>query len=247
MMFVVSWLDKLSKGLIARLPPQPFAPPVTFDFEHVRRAIELVEAAIERNKTQTTEASRAAAMKAAMDPSHSFIEKPVFAPMAAAFWEAEMTFPLILRRSILIAISAHTEHALRCWCRWLEAEWLLPRGLDSLSPQGRESVLHRGVRYLRDEAKIALDDFEDWPEWQRVDAYRIARNCLAHDGGAVEDPEHRAKIEALPQIQVDESRLLIDRPVVHVLPGGCEAAAEAADAFLQRLATVCQDDPRAKR
>lgn len=246
-MLVVSWLDKLSKEMIARLPPRPFAPPVTFDFEDVRRAIELVEATIERNKTETAEASRAAAMKAAMDPSHSFIEKPVFAPMAAAFWEAEMTFPLILRRSLLIAISAHTEHVLRCWCRWLEAEWSLPRGVTEFKKERRESDLHQNVRYLRDEAKIALTDFEGWPEWQRVDAYRIARNCLAHDGGAVEDPDHRAKVGTLPHIQVDESRLLIDRPVVHVLPGGCEAAAEAADAFLERLAEVCQADPRAKR
>jgi hypothetical protein len=85
--------------------------------------------------------------------------------------------------------------------------------------------------------------FEDIP---LIDGYRVARNCLAHDGGIVRKQLDRSRISALPHVQVDESRLLMAQPTVHLLPGACESAVETATAFFDRLSAICQLDPRAK-
>jgi len=227
------------------LPPRRFAPSIAFHFAHVRKVIAIVEEAVERAKKETHDEQQARARKAAANPFHNFIENPVFAPMGEALWEAQVTLPTILRNSLLIAIYSHVEHALLRWCSLLHKEWSLSKSIDSFKRKEGESTPHRYLRYMRDEAGVALGDFEQWPEWSKIDAYREARNCLAHDGGIVVDADKRAKIASLPQVQVDDSGLLSDYPVVHLLPGACEAAAETANSFLSRMAEVCQQDPRA--
>ncbi len=68
---------------------------------------------------------------------------PVFGPAGLALWEAEMTFPLILRRSLFIAICSHVEHVLRRWCHMLRGEWELARDLKAFPrTPPRESNLH---------------------------------------------------------------------------------------------------------
>ena len=167
------------------------------------------------------------------------------APMGAAMWNAEMTFPIILRRSIMIAISSHVEHVLRRWCELLHGEWSLPRKLGK--PSNGQSDLQNCMIYLKDVAGLSLGDFEKWPEWLHVDGYRVARNCLAHNGGIVERQGDRAKIALLAHVEVDESGLLLEHPVVHLLPGACDAALDVVKTFFDRLAHACQQDPRASR
>ena len=235
------WLTVGLREMLARLPRPQFAPSLIFDFEHVQRAIAIVEGAITQEQARTQLEHQQAAAKAAQDPFHNYIENPVFAPMAASLWNAEMTFPMILRRSLLIAVSSHVEHALRSWCRLLHDEWNLAE-VGKRSP-GCSDLQHLMI-YLADVSKLALADYETWPEWLRIDAYRVARNCLAHDGGIIDTDGKRAAIETLPQIEVEESGLLMGEPMVHLLPGACEAAADAAQTFFGRLTHVCQQDPR---
>lgn len=243
----MSWLDTLTKEMIARLPPPAFAPSLTFNFEQVSRAIAIVEDGIARYAEAVTEANNAAVEEAMRKPlERDFIKEPLFGPMMLNLLEAGMTFPIILRRSLLISIYSHAEHALRSWCEFLKEEWSLERRTDKLDRLGGESTQALYMRYLRDEAKLPLNDFQDWPEWKQLDGYRNARNCLAHNGGAVTTATQRKQIEELPKIMVDDSTLLMQYPVVHVLPGGCEAAAEICKSFFGRLAEVCQEDPRAK-
>jgi hypothetical protein len=234
----MSWLKTLTDEMLKRLPQRQFSPVLIFGFDDVSAAIEIVEKAIAESSAATEALSTAQAKKAAADPSHSYIENPVFAPMAAEFWKAEMTFPIILRRSLFIAICSHVEHVLRQWCDFLDAEWTLKQPFGSFKKRGNESDLHHCVRYLHDVAALPLADFESWQEWNALDAYRIARNCLAHNGGLVDRATDGPKIESLPQFQVDTSGLLMIAPVVHLLPGACEAAAQNARAFFERLTAI---------
>jgi hypothetical protein len=220
------WLTVGMREMLARLPRPQFAPSLIFDFDHVQRSISIVESAItdEQARTQTEHLKTAA--RAAQNPFHSYIENPVFAPMAASLWNAEMTLPMILRRSLLIAVSSHVEHVLRRWSTLLHDEWHLAK--IEKKPQGRPDLEHFMI-YLRDVASLSLGGFENWAEWPRIDAYRIARNCLTHDGGIIDTLAKRAAIETLPHVEIDT--MLMGEPMVHLLPGACEDAAEKAQAF----------------
>jgi hypothetical protein len=245
--FGMSWIDRLVKEKLATLKPPSFAPNLIFGFDDVRRVIQLVEAAIDTNKVSTQEAGQDSLRRAAADPSHNWVDRPVFAPMADSMWEAEMTFPLILRRALFIAICAHVEHVLRQWCELLHDEWSLASELRSFSrTPAREADVHRCMRYLRDAAGLAIGDFEQWPEWPKIDACRVARNLLAHDGGLVEDPEQRKRLAQLQHVEIDESGILMAEPVLHLLPGACEIVADNAKTFFDRLTEVCAGDPRTK-
>lgn len=237
----------MSEEMLRNLPKPRFSPSLVFDFDHVRAAIALVEAAIEASREETERVGREALAKAAADPSHNFLKRPVFAPMGAAMWNVEMTFPLILRRSVFIAICSHVEHVLRRWCDFLHGEWKLPKDAKTYESEnkGKRSA-HTLVRYLRDVAGLNIADFGNWPEWTKFDAYFVARNSLVHDGGIIEDAQARKKVETLAHIEIDESELLIDAlAVVHILPGACEDAADTAKKLIERLNTACEADPRA--
>jgi hypothetical protein len=54
-------------------------------------------------------------------------------------------------------------------------------------------------------------------------------------------------VETLPHVEVDDSGLLMGQPMVHLLPGACEAAADAAQTLFGHLTRVCHQDPRAPR
>ena len=71
----------------------------------------------------------------------------------------------------------------------------------------QESDLQNCMRYLRDEAKLALSAYEQWPEWPIIDTYRIVRNCLTHDGGSVPD-EHLARLRTFSLIEIDQEAAL---------------------------------------
>ncbi len=219
----MSWLNDATKRILEKQPPEPFAPNLIFGFDEVHQVIQIAETAIDANIEESRKVGSEAVMRAAANPMHSFVEEPVFTPMAAGLWDAEMTFPVILRRALFIAICSHVEHVLRRWCRLLHATWSLKQDLKALKKNPKESDLHHCLRYLRDEATLAIVDFEQWPEWSRIDAYRVARNRLAHDGGIVEDADERKKLAALPFVEVDDSGILLDDPVIHLLPGACEA------------------------
>lgn len=244
----MSWLEALTKEMLAKMPARPFAPSLIFGFEQVQRAIEVIECASKAEQDGARAAASEAVREATRDPSRSFIDKPLFAPMGQAAWYAEMTLPLILRRSLFIAICSHVEHVLRRWCHLLHEEWSLTRNLQTFpKAPPRESDLHHCMRYLRDEAALALTGFETWPEWMRLDAYRVVRNRLTHDGGIVEHDGEAERLSALPHIEVDESGLLMGEPTIVLLPGACEAAAENAKTFFDRVTAVCQSDARVRR
>lgn len=240
----MSWMAKLTEEMIGKLPPKTYSPSLIFGFEDVLAAINLVEVAIAQYQGAVGEAARNLAIQAATNPLHSYTESPVFSPMAVAMGDAELTFPVILRRSLLIAICSHAEHVLRRWCHWLHKEWSLRQDLKSFGKLAHESDLHCCMRYLRDEAGLALGSFETWPEWIQLDTYRVVRNKLAHDGGIVSNPVEIAKIDTLPNIKIDDSGLLMASPTVHVLPGACEAAVANAKAFFARLTEIGEMDPR---
>ena len=222
--------------VIRKLPPRSDSPNLLFDFDDVLASVRMVEHAIEEQASKVEQQGAESVAKAAADPNRSFIDNPMFTPMASAMWDAEMTFPLILRRSLLIAVSAHVEHVLRRWCNWVHVRWSLTKEIRSFPKERNESTIHHQLRYLRDVGGFDLgDDFAGLSEWPRIDGYRVARNCLAHDGGLVTSAGDRAKIEALPKVEVDESGLLIDGPIVHLLPGACEAAVDSAKAFFDEL------------
>jgi hypothetical protein len=120
---------------------------------------------------------REAIAKAAADPRHDFIRDPVLAPMAAMMWNAEMTFPLILRRSVFIAICAYVEHLLRRWCAFLHVQWKLAEDpktyeVNNEGKRGTQTL----VRYLRDIAGLEIADYGNWPEWSKLDAYFAFRS-----------------------------------------------------------------------
>jgi len=246
---MASWLDAITKRMLAKLPKRPkeFYPPVLFNFEHLREAIRIVEEAVVRTQADSKAKADATLAAAVKDPFHSFIDNPVFAPMAVAWWETEITLPAILRRSLMIAIYSHVEHVLRQWCDGLHREWALTRDFAAFrrsvpGPTRPTPTLY--LLYLRDEAGLRLEDFERWKEWDVLDGYRVARNCLAHDGGIVGRDDDRSKIEALPHVQVDTSGLLSRSPMIHLVPGACESAVDAANEFFERVVGLYRRHPR---
>jgi hypothetical protein len=240
----MTWLEKLVPEMLANLPRPVFAPHLIFGFDHVQKAIVMIEGAIDLQRGEAIAAVASASIAAAQDPHHNWVKNPVIAPAAVALRNAEMTFPLILRRSLFIAICSHVEYALRRWCEMLHQEWSLPRDLDHFTKTPpREADLHHCMRYIRDEAGLALGDFEQWTEWVYIDACRLARNRLAHNGGIIQ-PADPPKLQVLAQVQV--SGFLQDHPGIHLLPGACEAANGMAKTFFERLVTACQNDPRVK-
>jgi hypothetical protein len=237
----MSWLEKIVGEVVKSLPAAAVIDR-TFGFGDIQRVISLVEKAAEQNAAETIEAGHSVALKAAADPSHSFIKRPVFAPLGAELWKAKVTFPRILRGALLVAIYSYTEFLLRQWCESLSDNLSLPKSFTKRLKG--ESVLQGYMNYLRQEAKFDLADFATWSEWERMDAYRRARNCLVHNGGIVEDLEDRLKIDALPKIEIDESGLQLREPIIHLLPGACEAAADTAKAFIGRVVSVAARDDR---
>jgi len=227
--------------MVKNLPKDAFTD-WTFGFGDLQRVVDLVEKAVERNAAETAEAGRAAAIKAAADPSHSFVKRPVFAPMAAELWKSETTFPRVLRNALLVAIYSHIEYLLLSWCESISPDPTVSEQLKKR--KNDESYPGRYLRYLRDDAGIDLGDFTKWPEWELIDGYRRARNCLAHRGGIVDGEEDRQKIATLPHIEIDDSGLQLIEPIVHLRPGACQAASETAKAFVERAVTTAQRDAR---
>jgi hypothetical protein len=236
-----SWLEEMTKQILNNLPRDMFTD-WTFGYGDIQRVVELVEKAIASNAAETTEARRSAASKAAADPFHDYIKTPVFTPQASEFWKAELMFPRVLRSALMIAIYSHTEYLLLSWCESIAPDPSAPKSLRKLGDG--ESYPARYLRYLRDDGKLDLGDFTKWPEWDSIDGYRRARNCLAHRGGIVESEEDKAKIGALKQFNIDDSGLQISESLVHLLPGACEAACELAKAFIARAVAVAERDPR---
>jgi hypothetical protein len=150
--------------------------------------------------------------------------------------------PVTTTPAAQLRVGAHAEYLLRSWCQSLSENLALPASYTT--KKKGESTLLSYLRYMRDEAKLDLGDFTKWPEWEPIDAYRRTRNCLAHNGGVVERSEDRAKIGALPHIEVDDSGLQLSAPMVHLLPGACEAATEITKALLERLLTIAENDTR---
>ena len=237
----MSWLKEIAGEMIKKLPENAFAD-WTFGFADIQRVVDLAEKAVEQNAAETADAGRAAALKAAADPSHSFVKNSVFAPMGQELLKAELTFPRILRSALLIAIYSHTEFLLLSWCESISNDPNVSKVLKKT--QDGESYPGRYLRYLRDDAEIALGDFKIWPEWKAVDGYRRARNCLAHRGGVIDDDEEQRRIGALPHIEIDKTGLQVSEPMVHLLPGACGAAAETAKAFIGRVVAIAERDPR---
>jgi hypothetical protein len=220
----------------------------------VEAAIAIVEDAVKASKVEVDEARQTALAKAVTDPNHSFTRQPVFAPMAAATWDVEMTFPLILRRSLFIAVCSHIEHVLHRWCDFLRAEWNLvlePKAFAKKSKKKNkgETTSKALMRYVVEVAQVgAIANYETWPELAKLEAYWRARNCIVHDGGIVDDEPTRKILDGMEHIEVDESHLLLDVPaVVHLLPGACSDAAQTAKVFFERLTVACQLDARAPR
>jgi hypothetical protein len=226
------------------LPEPPFSPGLIFHFDHVKAAIAMVEDAImaAQRKQRADTSSQRRAMQAASDPNHSFLEAAVMAPSVDAIWDSALTFPQILRRSLFIAVASHTEHVLHVWCEWLRKKWLL--GPLGKSRKGTADIVHF-MAYLRDVANLPLAGFEQWSEWPAIDAARLARNALAHNGGIEVDPIKTAKIEILPCVSIDTSGLIMDEPTVCPWAGACEAAADNAKAFFDRIGEIVKKDPRA--
>jgi hypothetical protein len=247
----MSWLDEILGEMVKDLPADAFTD-WSFGFADMQRVVSLVEKAVERNALETAEAGRAAALKAAADPSHSFMKNPILAPMGLELGKASMTFPRILRSAMLIAIYSQTEFLLLSWCESMSEDPALSKRLRKTSNKG-ESYPGRYLRYLRDDGAFAFGDFTTWPEWEAIDGYRLARNALAHRGGVVDDGEDWKKIAALPHIDVDDTDLELNdddpnversEPMVRLLPGACEAAIETAQAFVGRAITIAGRDPR---
>lgn len=104
----MSWLDEIIGERLKNLPEDAFTDR-TFGFGDIKRVVDLVEKAVDRNATETTEAGRDRAQKAAANPFHDFARNPVFAPMGVELWKASTTFPRILRSALLVATYSHTE------------------------------------------------------------------------------------------------------------------------------------------
>lgn len=237
----MSWLEEMTSQIMSNLPKDRFID-WSFGYGDIERVVALVENAITSNVAETAEKSRSAALKAAADPSHDYIKNPIFAVSGAEFWKAEMTFPRVLRASLMVAIYSHMEYLLLSWCESIASDAAALKGLRKL--RDGESYPARYLRFLRDDAQIALGDFTQWPEWEFIEGYRRARNCLAHRGGVVESEEDKVKIGRLKQVQIDDSGLQLSEPLVHLLPGACEAACEIAKGFIGRVVAIAERDAR---
>lgn len=231
----MSWFDGMMDEMIKNIPKDALSDR-SGGLKDMRRVVDLVEAALKTREGETSAAGRASAAKAAADPFHSFVKNPVFGPMGMELWKAMDTFPRILRNAMLIAIYSHVEFLLLSWCESPAVQGAPPLLRDF--PRRRESYPHHYLRYLRDGLGFPLGDFTQWPEWGVLDTYRLARNCLTHNGGIVRDPVQQKAIGALPEIEIDDSGLAVHDPVVHLLPGACEAAAETMIAFIERVLTT---------
>lgn len=246
----MTWLDDLVKRHIDRIPkaPKVFVPAAAFNFNDVRAVVAIGEQAISTVQSEEAAAAQARvrdAVQSAASPDFSFVEQGVFSNMALAFWKTEMTFPQVLRRAMLVATYSHVEHVLRRWCDGLEREWNLTEGMPPFRRRlSGASTQECCIRYLRDVAALAFNGYQNWPEWTRLDDYRCARNCLAHDGGTVTRDTDRTQIERLPEVQVDTSRLVDQDPVIILHAGACEAAVDAAESFFERMWGVYVADPR---
>jgi len=236
----MSWLDQITGEMLKNLPVDAFTDR-TFGFGDIKRVIDLTEKAVDQSTAEATEAGRERARKAAANPFHDFVKNPVFAPMGAELWTVSTTFPRILRSALLVAIYSHTEFLLLSWCETLAKGLSLPDAFTSKLKS--ESFLQRYLRFMRDDGGFALGDFGAWAEWGPVDAYRRGRNCLAHNGGIVKERD-RATLAALPNIEIDETGLQVSGPLLHLLPGACDGAADACKAFIGRIVDVAESDPR---
>lgn len=233
----MSWFEIMLQERLANLPKDALVDD-TFGFGDIHKVVDLVETAVEENAEKISRANHASLLAAARDPFAEGKDYATFRPMAADFWQTEMTFPRVARNALLIAIYSHAEYLLRSWCEAIAAE---PDG-PPLKQKGKtESHVGWYLRYLN-EVGLELGDHAQWPEWEAMDGYRRARNCLAHNGGIVDKQQDAQKIAALPYIQVDESRLLASKPVVHLYPGACEAAAGTGRAFIGRAVSALRRD-----
>ena len=243
-----SAVSVLLREMIAKLPPPSFSPVLTFDFEHVRQAVSMVEAAIEASQAEARQVVSEETAKRIASPGRSFITEPHFPAMGAMLLDVDLTFPLILRRSLLIAVCSHVEHVLKQWCEFLHDEWKLTRAPQSVLDDKalkRRTTAFKLLRYLDEVAGLNVSEFETWPEWTTFDAYWAARNALVHEGGDIDKPDALAKIETLEYVEADISQFLsMADKVVHLLPGACEHATETARLLIERLYTSCQADPR---
>jgi hypothetical protein len=168
------WLDEITGQMTAKISPRPFAPSLVFGFEDVRKVLSTNEAVIESKA-----GGRQSDQRGSTDPLAQLRGRAGAAPMAVAFWETEITFPI--RRDPLIAVCSHIEHVLCRWCEWLHGEWFLPRSVqDFLKSFKNESSLHRYVRYLRDEAGLGV-------------AAHTSRRVEAVDGAA-HHPSHAGRL-----------------------------------------------------
>lgn len=232
----MSWLKTLMDEKLVRDARETLADR-TFGFENIRRVAALIESAVKANATATKDAHQASLLAAARDPLPDAKNYSTFRAMGADYWKTEMTFPRVARNALLIAIYSQTESLLLSWCMSAAIDAVAAKSALKKRAKG-EAMLDRYLRCLRDDVGIEIGDFSRWPEWEAIDGYRRARNCLAHNGGVVDTLEDAEKIAALPHIQVDRSRMLASEPVVHLLPGACEAAASTAQAFIGRIVAV---------
>lgn len=237
----MSALDEILKEMMKNVPAD-LGVDRTFGFGDIRRVIGIAEAAISQHSTATSNALSAAALNAAKNPAHDFVSKPIFAGASLELFNVDWTFARLFRASLLIAIYSHTEYLLLSWCESVAQDEDVAR--DLRRTRTGESYPARYLRFLRDEAGIAIGDFTSWPEWSAIDAYRRARNALAHRGGVVEDPDDRARINTLTSVFVDDDVPELREPLVCIGPGGCEAAIDIAQAFVGRAVAIAERDPR---
>jgi hypothetical protein len=240
-------LDEYTRRIIESMPKRPISPMLIFGFEDIADVIRLVESAITSHSAETeAQANEMVTQSAQGAFEGDFLSRGIFRSIAASYARSESIFPMILRRSVLIAIASHVEHVLRQWCPMLQTRLSLGRTLDDFQKHNHEADVHWCMRYLHEEAHLAVAGFETWPEWLDLDAYRHARNALAHNGGIVNNHQ-RQKLQRLALIHIDESHLHMNEPNVHVRPGACEHAAETARTFFQRLSGIAEADPRLGR
>ena len=136
----MGWLDEILGETLKNLRPGMFTD-WSFGFADMQRAITIVEAAIARNEVETADAGRAAALKAAADPSHSFIKDPVFVPMGRELRNASLTLPRILRSGLFIEIYSQTEFLLLAWCESISDDRAsLSKRLKGETTRSRPSV-----------------------------------------------------------------------------------------------------------
>lgn len=215
----------------AERPPMPTA---IFDFEDVAEAIRVVEDGIARRAELAREKGEQRILDAAKDLTTSFLEARPFSIMAAELWQTGVVLPVILRRSLLVAILSHVEFVLKRWCVGLRGHWQLGRAPKKPS---NENASHYYLRYLAEEARLQIGDFETWKEWETFEAYWAARNAIVHDAGSIAVPSEAANaVDKLQFVKIDKSRLLLPgEGIVHVLPGACEEAASIAENLLERI------------